>query len=125
MTVADTRTAPAVSYSVREPMSLGLDDFDSLRANPALEPVVIHTRLDTPAQTPGWRWPGRLVLNLAIVAVLAGLLWWRSRRAAALLLLVAFALPGCGLSAGVVIPEAFPDAFGGQFITRTNGPRCS
>lgn len=125
MTVADTRTAPAVSYSVREPMSLGLDDFDSLRANLALEPVVIHTRLDTPAQTPGWRWPGRLVLNLAIVAVLAGLLWWRSRRAAALLLLFAFALPGCGLSAGVVIPEAFPDAFGGQFITRTNGPRCS
>jgi len=117
MTVADTRTVPAVSYSVREPMSLGLDNLDSLRANPALEPVVIHSRLDTPAQMPGWRWPGRLVLNLAIVAVLAGLLWWRSRRAAALLLLVAFALPGCGPTPGGGVDGAGADASAGLIIT--------
>jgi hypothetical protein len=117
MTVADTRTAPALSYSVREPISLGVDDLDSLRANPALEQVVIQSRLDAPAQMPRWRWPGRLFLNLAIVAVLAGLLWWRKRRAAALLLLSIFALPGCGLSPGGGVDGVAADASAGLVIT--------
>jgi len=125
MTVTDTRVSPAVSYSVHESMTLGLDEVDSLGANPILERVRVRSLADSPAPTPSWRWPGGLVLNFAIVAALAGALWWRSRRVAAVVLLIALAMPGCGFDAGVVIPEACPDVFWEQFMTWNNGPRCS
>lgn len=108
-TVADTRVSPAASYSVKESVSLGLDDVDSLATNPALEPLVAQPRSDVPTAIPGGRSSRGLVVTLTLLALLAGALWWRRRRAAAAVLLLALGLPGCGTGEALGVPDAASD----------------
>jgi len=106
MTVSDTRTTPVASFTVKNVTNLNLDDVDSLSSNHSLEPIATDPRGDFSAKPAAWRWPRGLLINLTVLAVLAGALWWRRRWSMALLLIFTL-VPGCGYLS-IQATEGFP-----------------